>query len=96
MNMIKFKRNHHLVCTALFVSEIPFPAQMVSRILRMLMRIKQTMPKLCRGRMVCQTGFALSVEVHTDISVKRKMISKMKSTMRVAIICVIIHLPVAS
>jgi len=58
--------------------------------------MKQKMPKLCNGLIVCQIGLLLSVDVHTLIYVKMKIRSKTNSTISVPMIWVIIVLPISN
>lgn len=59
----------------------PFPTKTSRMIFRIMMSTKQKIPKLCMGRIVCQTGFLGSLVTQTRISVKAKIKSKTISTM---------------
>jgi hypothetical protein len=44
--------------------------------------MKQNIPKLCRGRIVCQIGLSASFSVQTGISVNKKSKSKTNKMIR--------------
>ena len=88
MTSVGNRVGYHGLTPGFWAEELALQRKMTSTSLRMLITIKQKMPKLCMGRRVCQTSLLGSTLVHTGNSVIKNRKSTMKRMMTEPRTCV--------